>query len=161
MLLIKHYLLSIIIEDCGKTEGTGTPWRNRRQRQDPPFTFFLCPAAMLPGFGTEGPVCTYRRTWERIAHRASTSRHRVSKGMSWKGWWGQSAKKPVCLLTFSCFLNVGWGSWEGLEQEGELCRQQCGSLIRTDPKGWWCRRSGDVGLKHIRIHSIVRQHQFA
>lgn len=46
MLLIKHYLFSIIIEDCGKTEGTGTPWRNRRQRQDPPFTFFLCPAAM-------------------------------------------------------------------------------------------------------------------
>ena len=63
------------------------------------------------------------------------------------------ARKPVCLRTWSCFLNVVvaeccWGRGasggdirEGLEQvgelcrqEGELCRQQCGSQIRTDPK---------------------------
>ena len=55
---------------------------------------------------------------------------------SWKGWWEQAAKKPVlCLRTWSCILNMGGrGFCEGLEQEGELCRQQRGSLIRTDPK---------------------------
>ena len=69
--------------------------------------------------------------------------------MSWKGLGGQTARKPICLRTWSCFVNVVvaecWGWWggvrEGLEQvgelcrhEGELCRQQRGSLIRTDPK---------------------------
>ena len=151
MLFIKHYLFSIIIEDCGKTEGTGTPWRSRRQRQDPPFTFLLCPAAMLPNSWTEGPVCTYRRMWERTAHRASTARHQVSKGTSWKGWWGQSAKKPVCWP-----LAVSW-TWGGGVEKGWSRRVSCvdssvavwsGQTRRADDAGglvmWGWNTSGSI-----------------
>ena len=102
----------------------------------------------------------YRQTEVRKdPHRASTARYQMDVGTSWKGCCGQMAKKPVlCLSTWSCILNVSrWGFWEGPGEEGKLCRQKHGNLIRTNPKSWWCRRWGseDVGLKHVGIHSMI------
>ena len=48
---------------------------------------------------------------------------------------GEDRKEACSLRTWSCILNmVGRGFCEGLEQEGELCRQQRGSLISTELK---------------------------
>ena len=54
---------------------------------------------------------------------------------------GTDGKEAYSLRTWSCFLNtVGNGRggqgevYEGPEKEGELHRQQHGSLIRTDLK---------------------------
>ena len=150
MLFIKHYLFSIIIEDCGKTEGTGTPWRSKRQRQDTHFTFLLCPGTLLPGSGTEGPVCTDRQGYERTPTEPAQLDTKWVRGRAGKADGGRRQRSLFSVsgpgAVSWMWGGVGWGAMacKVLEQEGELCRQegmlyrwQCGSLIRTDLKSWW------------------------
>ena len=49
-------------EDRGHTVST---WRSGREWQFPSSIFLLCSGTLLPGSGTEGPVCIDRQGWER------------------------------------------------------------------------------------------------
>ena len=97
----------------------------------------------------------YRQTGVRKDPRkVSMAGYRMSVGMSWKGWWGRQERSlfSVWGLRAASWM-WEWGTvWEGLEQEGELCKQKHGNLIRTDIKSWWCRRqrSGMWGWNMLR-----------
>ena len=112
---------------------------NGRSRLPSSCCVLLCPGTLLPGSGTEGPVCIDRQG-EKGSPQSQHSGILSRCGDELERLMGADDKEACSLKTWSCFLNWGDGRggqgevYEGPEQEGELCRQQHGSLIRTDLK---------------------------
>ena len=84
----------------------------------------LCPGTLLPGSGTEGQVCTDRQGWERTPTKPAW----LDTEWVWK--WTRKADGGRQERSLFSVWGPGaaswmweWGIvWEGLEQEGELCK---------------------------------------
>ena len=120
-----HKSSSAPTEDCGKTEGMGNPWRNWREWQVQSCIFLLCPGTLLPGSGTEGPVCIDRQGWERTPTKPAQW---ITK-LVW-GWAGKAdgGRRQRSLFSEDLELLPEHGrEWEGRAGRG---------LWRAGAGGW-------------------------
>lgn len=54
-------MIKCTTEANGENKEHGHPWRTGKEWQVTSSIFLLCPGTLLPGSGTEGPVCIDRQ----------------------------------------------------------------------------------------------------